>query len=96
MPGSLDSGELVREYMIDNKFGIHARPAAMIVKTTSRYGADVSIERDGNVVSGKSIMGLMTLEACKGVRIRVTARGNDAARLLDDLGELIRNRFYEE
>ena len=96
MAESPDSTGVVREFVIDNKFGIHARPAAMIVKTTSRYGADVKIERDGTTVSGKSIMGLMTLEACKGVRIRVTARGTDAARVLDDLAELIRNRFYEE
>lgn len=89
-------GEVVREFEIANKFGIHARPAALIVKATSRYGADVSIEKDGNVVSGKSIMGLMTLEASKGVRIRVTARGDDAEKVLQEIEELIENHFYED
>jgi phosphocarrier protein len=87
---------LEREFMISNKFGIHARPAALFVKTASRYVADVQVERDGNKVSGKSIMGLMTLEASHGCTIRITAEGKDAQRVLEDLATLIENKFYED
>ncbi|MDA0322308.1 MAG: HPr family phosphocarrier protein [Verrucomicrobia bacterium] len=88
--------KLVREYKVDNKFGIHARPAAMFVKTCSRYDANVSVEKEGNQVSGKSIMGLMTLEASRGCILRITADGVDAKALMDDLAVLIESKFYED
>ena len=75
---------LTREFVLRNQYGLHARPAALIVKTASRFEADVCIEKDGNRVSGKSIMGLMTLEAGPGVKLKVTAEGKDAETLLDD------------
>ena len=88
---------LSREFRIRNQFGIHARPAALIVKEASKYESDVSIERGTNRVSGKSIIGLMTLAAGQGVRIRVTADGPDAADALDALQKLIEDqKFYEE
>jgi len=91
-----EGDKLVREYKIDNKFGIHARPAAMFVKTCSRYDANVSVEKEGNEVSGKSIMGLMTLEASCGTILRITAEGVDAKALMDDLAVLIESKFYED
>jgi phosphocarrier protein len=87
---------LTRELVLQNQYGLHARPAALIVKTASRFEADVSIEKDGNRVSGKSIMGLMTLEAGRGVKLRVTAEGRDAEELLKELEQLVDNKFYEE
>ena len=93
-PGEAE--KLVREYKIDNKFGIHARPAAMFVKTCSRYDANVSVEKEGNHVSGKSIMGLMTLEASRGSVIRIIADGKDAEAVMNDIGQLIDSKFYEE
>lgn len=96
-PGdNTDGDKLIREYKIDNKFGIHARPAAMFVKTCSRYDANVSVEKEGNQVSGKSIMGLMTLEASRGSVIRITADGEDAEALMDDIAQLIESKFYED
>ena len=88
---------LSRDFRIRNQYGIHARPAALIVKEASKFEADVSIERGTNRVSGKSIIGLMTLAAGMGVRIRVTADGPDAADALDALQKLIEDQqFYEE
>jgi|TARA_B100000809_G_scaffold260390_1_gene307246 phosphocarrier protein len=89
-------GEISRELKISNKFGIHARPAAMFVKAASRYDSEVTVEKDGNAVSGKSIMGLMTLEASCGVRIKVTAKGPDAEKVVEALRELIDSKFYED
>jgi phosphocarrier protein len=91
-----NSEALQRELVILNQYGIHARPAALFVKTSSRYDADVFVEKDGNRVSGKSIMGLMTLEASKGSKLLVTVEGPDAEQLLDELQSLIESRFDEE
>lgn len=90
-----ESEMLVREVTILNQFGIHARPAAMFVKAASRYDAEVFVERSGNRVSGKSIMGLMTLEASKGTRLRLMAQGADADAMLAELVALVENKFGE-
>ena len=91
-----NDGILSREVEIGNQYGIHARPAAMIVKTASRFRADVTIERDGNRVSGKSIMGLMTLEASRGTRLMIFAEGPDAEQVLDELETLVNRNFDED
>ena len=87
---------LTREFEILNQYGIHARPAALFVKTASRFEAEVMVEKDGNMVSGKSIMGLMTLEASRGSKLKITAEGPDAAEALGELAALIDGRFDEE
>jgi phosphocarrier protein len=87
---------LIREMEIRNQYGIHARPAALFVKIASRYDADVQVEKDGNTVSGKSIMGLMTLEASRGTTLTVTAEGEDAEELLDELAALVERNFDED
>jgi len=79
-----------------NQYGIHARPAALFVKTASRYDADVYVEKDDNKVSGKSIMGLMTLEASHGSILRVSAEGPDAEQVLDEIQALVESKFDEE
>jgi len=88
--------KLTREFTIKNQFGIHARPAALFVKLASRYDSDVMIEKDHNKVSGKSIMGLLTLEASFGSKLKVTAEGHDAQEVLDELEALIDGKFEEE
>jgi phosphocarrier protein len=85
-----------REMAILNQYGIHARPAAMFVKTASKYEAEVTVEKDNVRVSGKSIMGLMTMEASCGTKIRITAEGADADQALDELQKLVEHKFYEE
>ncbi|MBN2300954.1 MAG: HPr family phosphocarrier protein [Lentisphaerae bacterium] len=88
--------KITREFEILNQYGIHARPAALFVKTASRYDADVIVEKDGNKVSGKSIMGMMTLEAFRGAKLKVTAEGEDAIEVLDELQALIESKFDED
>lgn len=94
--GGARPGALVREFKIQNKMGLHARPAALFVKTASRFVSDITVLRSGCEVSGKSIMGLMTLEAAMGSMLKVTAEGADAEQALDELQKLIDSKFYED
>lgn len=82
-----------REFTLINKYGLHVRPAGLFSKIASRYDADVQVEKDGNTVSGKSIMALMTLEAVNGSVLKVTADGPQAKEVLDDLEGLISRKF---
>ena len=81
---------------MQNKMGIHARPAAMIVRITNRFKADVFVEKDEEQVNGKSIMGLMMLAAGKGSIVRFLASGDDdAAQMLAELEALFARKFDE-
>ncbi len=98
-PGAASSGgkaARVRDLTILNQYGIHARPAAMFVKTASKFQADVTVEKGDMKVSGKSIMGLMTLEAGSGATVKIRAEGVDAEQVLDELQKLVAQKFYEE
>ena len=86
-----------RELTIRNKLGIHARPAALFVKTAAKFDAEILVEKDGMKVSGKSIMGLLTLEGYQGAVIKITAEGSDAGEALDALQDLVEEKlFYED
>ncbi|MDD2236576.1 MAG: HPr family phosphocarrier protein [Kiritimatiellae bacterium] len=85
-----------RKFKVCNKYGMHARPAALFVKTASKFSADINVKKDDVEVSGKSIMGLLTIEGYCGSMLTVTAQGQDAAEALDALGELFSQRFFEE
>jgi len=80
---------------VQNKMGIHARPAAMIVRITNKFRAEVLVEKDEEQVNGKSIMGLMMLAAGKGAKVRFIATGADAAALLTELESLFARKFDE-
>ena len=84
---------LTREFTLLNKYGMHVRPAGLFAKTASRYDAEIEVEKDGTVVSGKSIMALMTLEAVNGTVLKVSARGPQAQEALDELEALVARRF---
>lgn len=86
---------LQKELTIVNKLGLHARPAAMFVKTCSRFKAEVTVEKDDEQVNGKSIMGLMMLAAGCGSRIQVMVNGVDEDALLAELEALIAGGFTE-
>ena len=75
------SGDTVitRELIVANKVGIHARPAAMFVKIASRYACDIFLEKDGERINGKSIMGLLMLAAGPGSKLTLEVSGKDAA-----------------
>jgi len=81
------------EYTINNKLGIHARPAAQFVKTANGFDVDVTVEKDDEEVDGKSIMGLMMLAAGHGSVLKITTDGPQAEEALAALGELIARDF---
>jgi phosphocarrier protein HPr len=87
---------MTKEVQVSNKLGIHARPAAMFVKVASRYKTNVFVEKDGETVNGKSIMGLMMLAAGPGAKLKVHADGSDAAEALTELEALMERKFNEE
>ncbi|MFZ5806282.1 MAG: HPr family phosphocarrier protein [Verrucomicrobiota bacterium] len=82
--------------VIMNKLGLHARPAAMFVRTANRHTCDITVEKDNEEVNGKSIMGLMMLAAGCGAKIRVSAHGDGADVAIIEIEELIQRKFDEE
>jgi phosphocarrier protein len=85
-----------KEMVVANKLGIHARPAAMFVKTANQFDCEVFVEKDGETVNGKSIMGLMMLAAGPGSKIRVQADGEDAAKAVTEIEALLKRKFDED
>ena len=84
-----------RSVQVVNKNGIHARPAAEIVKLAAKYKADITVTRDDLEVNGKSIMGVMMLAAECGATVQLRAEGPDADEALDALAHLIAGKFGE-
>ena len=91
-----DAQRCTGEVVIENRNGLHARPAAMFVKISSRYRAEVWVEKDGERVIGKSNMGLMMLAAGKGSRLQVIAEGTDADKAVAEIKNLVETRFGED
>ncbi len=85
-----------RHFVIMNELGLHARAATRFVQTANRFSAEVEVEKDGQKVNGKSIMGVLMLVAAKGCTVTVRSDGVDAAQAMDALGALIRSKFDEE
>ncbi|UCF63550.1 MAG: HPr family phosphocarrier protein [bacterium] len=85
-----------KELKIKNKTGLHARPAALLVKTTGKFKSEIFISKDGYKVNGKSIMGVMTLAAESGSLIEVFIDGPDEDEAMTALEDLIENKFYED
>jgi phosphocarrier protein HPr len=90
------TGKIQKEVTILNKLGLHARPAAMFVRVANKHRAEIWVEKDGEQVNGKSIMGLMMLAAGQGSRLLITAEGADAQGALQELQDLVERRFDEE
>ena len=87
---------VTKELTIINKLGIHARPAAQFVKLASKFDADIVVEKDGEEVDGKSILGLMMLAGSHGAKITLTAGGKDEQEALNALEDLISRKFEED
>ncbi len=87
---------MTKDFLVANKLGIHARPAAMFVKTANRFNCEIFVEKDGERVNGKSIMGLMMLAAGPGSKVTVHAEGHDAPQAMQELETLIKRKFDEE
>ena len=90
------SGPLTRDVAVLNRYGIHARPAALLVKTATRFACEIWLEKNGVKVNAKSIMGLLTLEGNHGAKMKIHATGADAAAALDALAELFEQKFFED
>ncbi len=86
---------LTKELVVQNKMGIHARPAAMIVRITNKFKSEVFVEKDEEQVNGKSIMGLMMLAAGKGSKVKFIVTGEDAAAMVAELEALFARKFDE-
>lgn len=84
-----------RELTIQNKLGLHARAAAVLVQTVNKFKSEVFIEKDGYRVNAKSIMGVMMLAAAKGSKIVVDVSGSDALQVVEDLERLVADNFGE-
>jgi phosphocarrier protein len=81
---------------IKNRAGIHARPAALLVQTAGKFASKVFLEKDGERVNGKSIMGIITLAATYNTEIRIIAEGEDEKEAVDALARLFENKFEED
>ncbi len=96
-PGSLRLMDMdVQTFTIKNRLGLHARAAALLVKTANKFASELTIEKDGLEVNGKSIMGILMLAASKGTKITLKVEGRDSVQALQTLGRLIENKFGEE
>lgn len=85
-----------REVEIVNRLGLHARAAAKLVHTSSRFDSHVWLIKDGEEVDAKSILGLLLLAAAQGSQVTVRCEGDDEAEALEAVTELIADGFYEE
>ena len=88
---------MIEELMlIENKHGLHARPAAQFVKIAGKFKSDIKVVKDGLEVNGKSIMGIMMLAAEPDSEITIITNGEDEQEAMDALRELIKRHFYED
>ena len=83
------------EVVIQNRLGLHARPAAAFVKITNRYDSEITVSKNGFEVNGKSIMGVMMLGASQGSQLRLRAEGEDAEALIQEIVDLVNSKFNE-
>jgi len=88
--------QFVDIFQIENKLGLHARAAANFVNIAGKFKSEVYVTKDGITVNGKSIMGLLTLAAATGTKIKLTVTGKDAQNAFHELKKLIISKFNEE
>lgn len=86
----------IKTFEIKNKLGLHARPAAKLVRISSQYKAKVFIEKDGQQVNGKSMLSVLTMACPQGSRITIRAEGRDASEVINALEKVIEDKFGED
>ena len=91
-----NSRVVTKEVTVINKLGIHARPAALFVKVASKFDSSILVEKEGEQINGKSIMGLMMLAAGAGSKLQLIAEGRDAEDAVAELEKLFLRKFDEE
>lgn len=85
-----------RQFTIINRLGLHARAAALLVKTASRFSSEIALHKEDVEVNGKSIMGILLLAAPKGSELVVVTDGADEEQAMQEIGKLIEDGFGEE
>ena len=85
-----------REIVIKNRAGIHARPAALIVQTANQFDSQIFLEKDGDRINSKSIMGIITLGAAYNTTLKILADGSDEAEAVEAIATLFENKFEED
>ena len=90
------SDEVTERFQIVNELGLHARAATKLVQLAGKFESEVTVEKDRQVASAKSVMGVLLLCGAKGTYVTVTAKGADAADCIRQIGDLIANRFGED
>ena len=91
-----NTNRVSKDLMVINKLGIHARPAALFVKVAAKFQCEIAVEKDGELINGKSIMGLMMLAAAQGSRLKIIAEGPDAEAAVRELEQLFAQKFNED
>ena len=84
-----DTRTLEREFTVASELGLHARPAGQFVQLAGRFSAEITVSADGEWVSARSVLSLLSLAAGQGTRLRIRACGSDAAEAIDALGRLL-------
>lgn len=87
--------KIKRKITIENKLGLHARPAALFVQTANKFDCDISVRKDKEEVNGKSIMGILMLAAGKGDEVILIAEGDDAEQAVAELEKLLSGELDE-
>ncbi|MDY6986092.1 MAG: HPr family phosphocarrier protein [Candidatus Thermoplasmatota archaeon] len=85
-----------KELILENRVGLHARPAAKLVETSNRFESKITVDYNGRTANAKSILNILALGAEHGAKIKVSVEGNDEEAAMQAIEELISNRFYEE
>ena len=87
--------DIEKSCLVRNKMGLHARPAAMIVQTANKFPCEVTLEKDGTPVNGKSIMGVLMLAAAQGTSVTVRTSGDQAQECADAIAAIFDKGFNE-
>jgi phosphocarrier protein HPr len=96
MPGQTATSSAEATVVIQNKLGLHARPAMSFVDTANAFRADVRVVKGAQEVDGKSIMQMMMLAATQGTNLKIKAQGPDAGEAIEALRQLVDGKFDEE
>ncbi|HEX7518552.1 MAG TPA: HPr family phosphocarrier protein [Chthoniobacterales bacterium] len=94
--GTARGQKIEKEITVINRLGLHARPAALFVRIANRYRSEIWVEKEGEQINGKSIMGLMMLAAGQGSKLLIRCEGPDADKAMEEIEDLINRRFDED
>ncbi len=91
----MGQNELKKKLQLNNRYGLHARPAALFVELCNRFNSEIHVSKDGTQVNGKNILDIMMLGAEPGSELEIIASGEDAKNALEEITKLIESNFGE-